>query len=175
GLIHKTHNYYYPTSNPVPSTCTYGDSQSSALATTAASVSLNAPSASPTPAALILSMHNSLLAAGSIATSYHSSPSSYIVINFNVPSSSLPPSAHDLVRLSDAHANRFETVPVPRTNPVPHMNPSLPDFRNVQANGQLSAGRISVIATMSSNIRQDLKSDRLQNPMEDQESEERWH
>jgi hypothetical protein len=42
-------------SNPVPSTCTHGDSQSSALATMPASVSLNAPSASPTPAAPTLS------------------------------------------------------------------------------------------------------------------------
>ncbi|KAG2110437.1 hypothetical protein BD769DRAFT_1674598 [Suillus cothurnatus] len=49
-------------------------------------------------------MHNFLPAAGSMTTSCHSSSSSYIVINFNIP---------------DTHANRFETVPVPHTNPVP--------------------------------------------------------
>ncbi|KAG1878807.1 hypothetical protein F4604DRAFT_1923469 [Suillus subluteus] len=38
-------------------------------------------------------MQSSLPAAGSTLTSYHSSPYPYIIINFNIPSSSLPPPA----------------------------------------------------------------------------------
>ncbi|KAG1789547.1 uncharacterized protein HD556DRAFT_1397518 [Suillus plorans] len=76
----------------------------------------HAPNTSPTSAAVapVLSMQSFLpAAAGSIPTSYHSSPSSYVVINFNIPSSSLLASARDLARLSDAaHANRCDTVQV---------------------------------------------------------------
>lgn len=42
-------------------------------------------------------------AAGSIPISYHSYLSSYVVIDFNIPSSSLSISTRDLARLSDAH------------------------------------------------------------------------
>jgi hypothetical protein len=45
----------------------------------------------------------------------------------------------------------------------------------VLSNVQLSASQTSVIATMSGNIHQDFRSDRLQNPMENQKSEGRWH
>ncbi|KAG2342656.1 hypothetical protein BDR05DRAFT_963859, partial [Suillus weaverae] len=84
GLIQHIYNYYYP-ANASPSTGTCIDSQPSA----AVPVFQHAPGAPPSPAA------------GSIPASYHSIPSSYVVININIPSSSLPPSARDLARLSD--------------------------------------------------------------------------
>ncbi|KAG2156789.1 uncharacterized protein EDB93DRAFT_1246982 [Suillus bovinus] len=115
GLVQHIYNYYYPT-NAAPSTCTYMNSEPPA---TIPASGPHAPSTLPTPAATapVLSMQSFLPAtAGSIPTSYHSSPSSYAVINFNIPLSSLLPSACDLARLSDAHANQFETVQPVITN-----------------------------------------------------------
>ncbi|KAG2757579.1 hypothetical protein P692DRAFT_20824397, partial [Suillus brevipes Sb2] len=88
GLFRHIHNYYYRP-NAAPSTGSCTDTQ---------------------PPAPTLSMQSSLSTAGSIPISYNSCPSSYVVINFNISSSSLPPSTRDLARLSDAHANRFETL-----------------------------------------------------------------
>ncbi|KAG1811676.1 WD40-repeat-containing domain protein [Suillus variegatus] len=110
GLIQHIYNYYYPT-NAAPSTCTCTNSEPPPAMPVSGP---HAPSTSPTSAAAapVLFMQSFLpAAAGSIPTSYHSSPSSYIVIDFNIPSSSLLPSARDLARLGDAaHANRCETV-----------------------------------------------------------------
>ncbi|KAG1734779.1 hypothetical protein EDB19DRAFT_1996378 [Suillus lakei] len=138
SLIQHIYNHYFP-ANAAPSTCTCTDSQPSA----AVSVSPHAPSVSPSPVAPVLSMQSSesFPAAGSMPTSYHSCPSSYVVINFNIPSSSLPPSACDLARLSDAHANRFETVQLNTsapsntlaTHPLPAAQPVIGNRREVPA------------------------------------------
>ncbi|KAG0697524.1 hypothetical protein DFH29DRAFT_1071586 [Suillus ampliporus] len=73
-------------------------------ATAAAPQHRHAPSVSPAPIPPS-SMERLYPPAGSTSTptSFQSHPSSYVVINFNIPSS-------DLVRSSGAHASRFETV-----------------------------------------------------------------
>lgn len=105
GLIRHIYNYYYPANgSDLPSTYTR----------------THASSAPPSPATPALSMQSSIPAAGSMPTSesHHSCPSSYVVINFNIPSSSLPPSARDLARLSEAHTSRFHTMQLSTSAPL---------------------------------------------------------